>query len=139
MVFFNYSIDEILAVSVSDSPELVDIRKDIKNQMEAKYKSCIKLSEERKCAEDRINDCSKMTWKKFENIEISGTGTDDSDLCLGLEIDSRYQHVFNLTPTLSACLLRSYLTLKSILQETLFLDQLHDFSLLSLLSYQTLN
>ena len=77
MVFFNYSIDEILAVSISDSPELVDIRKDIKNQMETKYKSCIELSEERKCAEDRINDCGKIIWKKFENIEISGTGTDN--------------------------------------------------------------
>ena len=32
-----------------------------------------------------------------------------------------------LTPTLSAWLLRSHWTLKSILQETLFLDQLHDF------------
>ena len=135
MVFFNYSIDEILAVSVSDSPKLLDIRKDIKNQMETKHKSCIELSEERKCAEDRINDCSKIIWKKFENIEISGTGTDDSDLCLGLGIDSRYHHVFNLTPTLSAWLLRSHFTLKSILQETLFLDQLHDFSLLSLHSF----
>ena len=36
---------------------------------------------------------------------------------------------------LSAWLLRSHWTLKSILQETLFLDQVHDFSLLSLNSF----
>ena len=36
-----------------------------------------------------------------------------------------------LTPTLTACPLRCTTALKSILWETLFLDQLHDFSLLS--------
>ena len=40
-----------------------------------------------------------------------------------------------LTPTLSIWLLRSHWTLKSILRETLFLDQLHDFSSLSLNSF----
>ena len=37
-----------------------------------------------------------------------------------------------LTPTLSAWPLRGHTALKSILWETLFLDQFHDFSLLSL-------
>ena len=50
--------------------------------------------------------------------------------------NTMYQyHNFNilwfLTPTLSAWPLRSHWALKSILWETLFLDQLHDFSLLS--------
>ena len=44
-----------------------------------------------------------------------------------------YLTVFiELTPTLSAWLLRSHWALKSILREIIFLDQLHDFSLLSL-------
>ena len=38
-----------------------------------------------------------------------------------------------LTPTLSPWLLRSHLTFKSILRETVFLDQLHDFPLNSFL------
>ena len=38
----------------------------------------------------------------------------------------------NLTRTLAAWPLRSHTALKSILWETLFLDQLHDFSLVSL-------
>ena len=40
-----------------------------------------------------------------------------------------------LTPTLSIWPLRVHTTLKSIFWETLFLDQLHDFSLLSLNSF----
>ena len=43
-----------------------------------------------------------------------------------------------LTPTLSAWLLRSHLTFKSILRETVFLDQLHDFPLLSSNSFSQL-
>ena len=41
----------------------------------------------------------------------------------------------SLTPTLSAWLLRIHWALKSILRQTLFLDQLHDSSLLSLNSF----
>ena len=41
----------------------------------------------------------------------------------------------HLTPTLSAWLLRSHWTFKSIFQETPFLDQLHNFSFLSLNSF----
>ena len=40
-----------------------------------------------------------------------------------------------LTPTLAAWPLRSHTALKSILWQTLFLDHLHDFSLLSLNSF----
>ena len=43
--------------------------------------------------------------------------------------------VLILSTTLSAWLLCSHWTLKSILRETLFPDQLHDFSLLSLNSF----
>ena len=41
----------------------------------------------------------------------------------------------SLTPTLAEWPLRGHMALKSILWETLFLDQLHDFSLLSLISF----
>ena len=39
--------------------------------------------------------------------------------------------IWSLSPTVSAWPLRGHTALKSILWETLFLDQLHDFSLLS--------
>ena len=54
-----------------------------------------------------------------------------------LELNESSNKVFIvlLTPTLSAKLLRSHLTLKSILQEILFLDQLHDFWLPSINSF----
>ena len=46
-----------------------------------------------------------------------------------------YVGKFQLTPTLAAWPLRGHSALKSIFRETLFLDQLHDFSLLSLHSF----
>ena len=48
-------------------------------------------------------------------------------------LNTNVQHY--LTRTLSAWLLRSHWALKSIFRETLFLDQLHDFWLLSLNSF----
>ena len=44
---------------------------------------------------------------------------------------------YDLTPTLSAWPLRGLTALEPIFWETLFLDQLYDFSLLSLNSFYT--
>ena len=71
-------------------------------------------------------------WNFPTFIIFSIRGDEIKYYLLGYKFSST---VIKLTPTLSAWRLSSHLALKLILWETLFLDQLHDFSLLSLYSF----
>ena len=80
--------------------------------------------------EDTHKYHSTINWTVYTNSDDDYEWEDLTTM----EMKREYRLVV-LTPTLSAWRLRSHRTLKSILQETLFLDQLHDFSLLSLNSF----
>ena len=67
---------------------------------------------------------------EFEIISSRNNFFANKNVLINLKI-----YFYSLTSTLSAWLLHSHWALKSIVRETLFLDQLHDYSLLSLNSF----
>ena len=82
-----------------------------------------------------MKNLNKISLNEVSESQLSSSCVTKTQQPDAKELNKIVSRKLMLSPTLSAWLLRSHWTLKSILQETLFLDQLHDFSLLLLNSF----
>ena len=82
-----------------------------------------------------MKNLNKISLNEVSESQLSSSCVTKTQQPDAKELNKIVSRKLMLSPTLSAWLLRSHWTLKSILQETLFLDQLHDVSFLSSKSF----
>ena len=102
-----------------------------------KYRTQLVFFLEKTWWDFRIQRLKRIEWRiGNENIFLFILFIESSSSGRKQKFSLQGKHCFQiLTPTLTLWTLRGHTALKSILWETLFLDQLHDFSLLSLNSF----
>ena len=72
-VYFNYTIDEILAVSGKDDPAMESKRNKVREMIEKKFGYYRKRSDDMTCEGDMEYTCDFGIWRMFPNKTLGGT------------------------------------------------------------------